>query len=193
MTNAQSDNGLLLVGVIGAAKGLKGEVRIKSFTTEPASLGAFGPLTDETGKVSFPLKIVGRHKEQMVVRIEGVKDRNAAEALNGTKLYMRRDQLPQPDEDEYYLADLVGLKAVLEDGSDWGQVILADDFGAGAVLEIALVNGPNGMVAFTQATVPEVDLKAGRMVVIPPQGLLEPGVPEPVQNGPQTGHEEEEA
>lgn len=176
-----SQNELLCVGVIGAARGLKGEVRIKSFTADPGDLAAYGALRDEAGEIRFKLKVIGRHKEQLVARIEGVNDRDAAEALNGIRLYVRRDQLPQLEDGEFYLADLVGLAAVLEDGADWGRVVLADDFGAGPVLEIELVDGKKVMVAFTLATVPEVDLEAARIVVVPPDGLMEPGQPEPAE------------
>lgn len=183
MVKTGPETELLCIGVIGAARGLKGEVRIKSFTAEPGDLAAYGLLLDEAGNPGFSLKVVGRHKEQVVARIKGVDDRDAAEALNGTRLYVRRDQLPTPDDGEFYFADLVGLKAVLQDGTPWGKVVLADDFGAGAVLEIELVDESRVMVAFTLANVPEVNLGAGRIVVVPPDGLMEPGEPEPA--GPE--------
>ena len=102
---------LVCVGVIGAAKGLKGEVRIKSFTSDPADIGAYGSLFDATGERSFLLRVVGMAKGQVIARIEGVGDRNAAEALKGTHLHVPRSALPETEDEEYYLADLIGLRA----------------------------------------------------------------------------------
>ncbi len=179
---------LICVGVIGAARGLKGEVRVKSFTAEPADIGAYGVLTDEAGKRDFGLRVIGRHKGQVVARIEGVADRTAAEALNGTRLFISRERLPKLEADEFYLADLVGLAARTEDGEPYGRVVLAEDYGAGPVLELELAGAEEGkkvMVAFTEAVVPEVDMEAQSLVIRPPEGLLEPP-------GPETGPEQEE-
>ena len=177
------------VGQVGAARGLKGEVRIKSFTDKPAAIGEYGPLTNEAGTQTFKVKVVGRHKGQVVARIEGVSDRNAAEAMNGTRLYINREKLPQLAEGEFYLTDLVGLEAETEDGKPYGRVILAEDYGAGAVLELGLApedgaeEGKKVMVAFTEAVVPSVNIKARRLVICPPDGLMEPPGPE---EGPET-------
>ncbi|MCK4938882.1 MAG: 16S rRNA processing protein RimM [Rhodospirillaceae bacterium] len=168
---------MLLVGVVGAARGLKGEVRVKSFTDNPTDIGSFGKLTDETGKACYKIKVTGKHKAEkhkgsVTARIEGVEDRTAAENVRGLKLFVRREQMPNLDEDEFYFSELVGLDAVLVDGKKWGRVVLADDFGAGPVLEIELASGKNEMVPFTLDVVPEVNLEKGLIVVVPPEGLL---------------------
>src|SRR3989339_508199 len=108
---------LICVGAIGAAKGLRGELRVKSFTTDIEALGDYGPLTDETGAKTFEVKVIGQSKGLVVVRIKGVNDRNAADALKGQTLFIERSRLPQTDEDEFYFSDLKGLKVELADGS----------------------------------------------------------------------------
>jgi 16S rRNA processing protein RimM len=168
----------LLVGVITGAQGIRGAVRIKSFTAEPASVAGYGPVTDEAGTRRFALKIVGQSKGVVIGKLAGVDDRNQAEALKGTRLYIGRDQLPPADEDEFYHADLIGLTARLVDGGTLGIVRAVHDFGAGDALDIELDGGGSVVVPFTRATVPKVDL-AGRMVLIdPPVGLFEPPGPE---------------
>ncbi len=167
-----TNESLLLVGVVGAARGLKGEVRVKSFTDNPADIGSYGELTDETGKACYKIKVTGKRKESVTARIEGVEDRTAAENVRGLKLFVRREQMPKLDEDEFYFSELVGLDAVLVDGKKWGRVVLADDFGAGPVLEVELASGKNEMVPFTLDVVPEVNLEKGLIVVVPPEGLL---------------------
>ena len=174
---------LICVGAIGSARGLKGDVRVKSFTADPNAIGAYGPLTDETGTKTFEVKVIGQQKGMVLARIKGVDDRNAAEALNGQALYISRDSLPDTDEDEYYFSDLVGLKAIHVDGSDFGEVVEAEDYGAGAFLEVATKQHGRVLVPFTKACVPNVDLESGEVVIDPPQGLLEPGVPEPQDGG----------
>ena len=171
--------GLICVGQIGSARGLKGELRVKSFTADAKAIAAYGALTDESGEQAFEIKVTGRHKEQLVVRIKGVDDRNAAEALNGQKLYMERDQLPEPEEDEFYFSDLQGLDAELPDGQPFGKVIEAEDYGGGPFLEVKAPGHGSVLVPFTKAAVPVVDLKGGKVVIDPPEGLLEPGDPEP--------------
>ena len=174
---------LICVGAIGAARGLRGELRVKSFTDDIEALGAYGPLTDETGTKTFALKVLGQQKGLVLVRIKGVDNRNAADALKGQTLYIERSRLPQTDEDEFYFSDLVGLKAELVDGSAFGDVALANDFGGGPFLEVATRDHGRVLVPFTKACVPVVDIAGGRVVIDPPQGLLEPGEPEPQGDG----------
>lgn len=172
-------DGLICVGLIGSARGLKGDLRVKSFTADAKALVSFGQLTDKTGGRAFELKPVGQHKDQMVVHIKGVDDRNAAEALNGQELYIERSRLPETEEDEFYFSDLHGLDAELPDGTPFGQVILVEDFGGGPFLEVRTSGHGNVLVPFTKAAVPNVDIAARRVVIDPPEGLLEPGDPEP--------------
>ncbi|MBL4615446.1 MAG: ribosome maturation factor RimM [Magnetovibrio sp.] len=174
----------ICVGLIGSPRGLKGDLRVKSFTANAKDIASYGKLTDQSGERSFELKVTGKHKELLVVRIKGVEDRTAAEALTGQELYAERDQLPATQEDEFYFSDLVGLDAQLPDGTPFGQVILADDFGGGPFLEVKAAGQSSVLVPFTKAAVPTVDIKAGKVVIDPPEGLLEPGDPEP-QEGSQ--------
>ncbi|MDH5187428.1 MAG: ribosome maturation factor RimM [Rhodospirillaceae bacterium] len=162
---------LILVATVGAARGLKGEVRVKSFTADPLDLGTFTELFDESGKKSYRLKITGKQKESLLARIEGVDDRTAAEKVRGLKLFVRREQMAKPQDGEFFVSDLVGLEARLQDGTLWGRVVLADDFGAGPVIEVELINGKNEMVPFTMEVVPEIDLEKGLIVVVPPEQL----------------------
>ncbi len=160
------------VGAIAAAHGIKGEVKIKAFTVDPASVGAYGPLLDETGQRRFALSAVRPNGESTVIaRVEGVSDRNAAEALRGLRLYALRSALPKAEEGEYYHHDLIGLDAVLASGESFGKVVGVDNFGAGDVIEIKPATGDSVVLPFTDETVPTVDLAAGRVVVVLPQGL----------------------
>ena len=160
---------MLLMGVIVGAKGIKGEVKIKSFTEDPEDIAAYGPLMDASGKTTFNLKIVGLSKGLPVARIKGISDRNAAEALKGTELYVSRDRLPETEEEEeYYHADLIGLPVFFQDGTKFGTILRLHDFGAGDMLEIV----PEGkgekaavLVPFTVEMVPEVDISGHRVVV----------------------------
>jgi len=165
---------LICLGVVVGARGVRGEVRIHSFTAAPADIAAYGPLCDETGERVFGLRIVGQAaKGHVIARVAGVDDRAAAEALKGLRLHVRRDALPAPEEEEYYCDDLVGLKARRVGGGDMGTVRGVHDFGAGAVIEIADSAGKGLMVPFTRQAVPEVDLAGGWLAIEPPVGLLE--------------------
>lgn len=163
-------SGLVEVGVLGAPHGVKGEMRLKSFTADPLGIQDYAPLTDKTGQRRFVIKTARLIKDDMlVVALEGVSDRNAAEALTNVTLWVPRDQLPEPDEEEFYHADLIGLVAHAPDDTVIGTVTAVHDFGAGDILDIApAVDGPSILVPFTKAIVPVVDLAAGRLTVILP-------------------------
>jgi len=163
----------LCVGIITGAQGVRGAVRIKSFTAVPEDVAAYGPLADEAGKREFALRPVGRAKGVVIATIAGVADRDAAERLKGMRLYVARDKLPAPGEEEYYHADLIGLAAVLRDGTPLGRVRAVHEYGAGDSLEVVSESGATVMVPFTRAAVPEVDLAAGRLVIEPLDGLLD--------------------
>src|SRR5262249_3302663 len=167
------------LGLITAAHGVRGLVRIKSFTAEPEGILSYGPLEDESGQRRFVLEPTGGAKGVLLVRIPGIEDRNAAERLKGLRLYLPRAKLPEPGEEEYYHADLIGLAAELPDGSALGRVRAVHDYGAGDSIEIERPEGGPVMGPFTRAAVPVVDLAGGRLVVEPPPGLLEPAEPEP--------------
>ena len=167
MTAAEA--GRLCVGVIAGAHGVRGLVRIKSFTEDPAGLTAYGPLTDEAGARRFEVTVTGRTKGVLLARIAGVNDRDAAQALCGARLYVARAALPELDEEEYYHADLIGLDAADRDGAPLGKVSAVHDFGAGDVLEIERPDGESLLVPFTKTAVPRVDPAGGRVVVEPPE------------------------
>jgi len=172
------------VGVVAGAHGVRGAVKIKSFTAEPKDVAGYGLLEDESGQERFSLRLVGEAKGVLIGWLSGVADRDRAEALRGLRLYLSRAALPPTDEDEFYHADLIGLDAVLADGTPLGQVKAVHDFGAGDTLEIERPERPPAMVPFTRAVVPIVDLEAGRLVIDPPPGLLD---------APKRRHEAEEA
>ncbi|UUX48030.1 ribosome maturation factor RimM [Nisaea acidiphila] len=161
------------LGVIVGVHGVRGLVRVKSFTEDPDDIAAYGPLKDDAGK-SYKLEVTGRAKGVLLVRIAGVGDRNAAEALKGTELLIDRDRLPEADEDEFYHADLIGLQADQVAGGTLGTVAAVQNFGAGDLLEIRLPDSRKTvLVPFDESTVPEIDLEGGRLLVDPPAGLLD--------------------
>ncbi|MDP6603499.1 MAG: ribosome maturation factor RimM [Rhodospirillales bacterium] len=171
-------NKLICVGILTGARGLRGEVRIKSFTGAVADIATYGPLTDGSGTREFRLAVSGLVKGHVVARIEGVDDRDAALALKGTRLFVARDALPEPPKDEYYHADLIGLSTVRKAGGGgpdeaFGTVSAVHDFGAGDILEIDRGDGEKIMVPFTRAAVPEVDLAGGRLIIDPPAGIVD--------------------
>lgn len=162
---------LVLLGTCGGAHGIRGEVRVRSFTAEPEEIGAYGPLRDADGRV-FTVQSARQQKNVVVVRFREITDRNAAERLNGVELFVPREALPDEGEDEFYLSDLVGLVARLTTGEVVGEIVGFHDFGAGDILEIAPEAGASLMIPFTQAAVPEVDVELGFLVVDPvPAGL----------------------
>jgi 16S rRNA processing protein RimM len=169
---------LICVGAITGARGLKGEVRIKSFTADPMGISSYGDVFDENGYISYQVRITGQAKGQLLAHLNGIEDRDAAESLKGTRLYVPKSVLPETEEDEFYFSDLVGLRADLVDGGCLGKVKQVHDFGAGAILEVVGVEAGTVMVPFTRASVPEVDKVGGRVVIDPPIGLIEPAEPE---------------
>ena len=158
----------ILVGSIAGAHGVRGQVRIKSFTDDPAAVAAYGPLSDESGQRRFDVRVTGHVKGGVIARIEGVADRSAAEALRGLRLYVPRAALPATQADEYYRVDLIGLEAELADGSRFGRIVDVQNYGAGDVLEIERPDGGTELLPFADRIVPVVDLAAGRVVVDPP-------------------------
>ena len=160
------------LGVVTGPHGVQGAVRIKSFTQEPEDIARYGSLIDGTGSC-YELRLIGAAKGVVIARLSGVENRNHAEALRGLRLYLLRSALPQTEAEEYYHADLIGLEAVLSDGTPVGRVRAIHDFGAGDTLELARPGAPPVMVPFTRAVVPSVELAAGRLVLDPPPGLLD--------------------
>jgi 16S rRNA processing protein RimM len=158
----------IVLATIGAAHGVKGEVRVKPFTADPMALAAYSRLAAEDGQ-SLEIERLRPAKAMLVVKFKGIDNRGAAERLNGMMLHTDRANLPPPAEDEFYHADLIGLEAVTEGGEPLGAVIGVHDFGAGNILEIAPSRGKSMMMPFTKAVVPIVDIAGGRLVVVPPK------------------------
>ena len=157
------------LGVIAGAHGVRGLVRIKSFTEVPLDITAYGPLGDEAGTRHFEVTAKSEAKGMVLAAVAGVTDRDAAEALKGTRLYVERAALPAPeDEEEFYHADLIGLVAEDRAGQRIGRVIAVQNFGAGDLLEIECPDGTELLLPFTKAVVPEIDLVGGRLLVAPP-------------------------
>ena len=158
------------MGRFGAPHGVRGELRLQSFTGDPLAIADYGPLTDKSGKKTFTLlNLRPQGKDMLVVRLKDVDDRDSAQALNGVELYLARDKLPAPDPEEFYLADLEGLRAETATGEPIGRVVALRNFGAGDILEIAPASGGDTlMYPFTKAVAPIIDLAGGRIVVEPP-------------------------
>jgi 16S rRNA processing protein RimM len=157
------------VGVFGAPHGVRGELRLKSHTGDPLAIGDYGPLSDDAGR-RFELTALRPVKDDiLVVRVKGVADRAAAAALTHVKLFVDRAALPDADdEEEFYHADLIGLRAETQDGAPVGTVVAVHNHGAGDILEIAPDAGETLLLPFTRAVAPVVDVAGGRIVVAPP-------------------------
>jgi 16S rRNA processing protein RimM len=164
--------GRVLVAQVGAAHGLRGEVRLWSFTEDPMAVKDYC-LESEDGTQVFAIESLRPARDFLVARFAGVSNRTAAEALRNLKLYVPRARLPQTQPEQFYHADLIGLAAVATDGSALGTVIAIHNFGAGDLIEIKPQCGPTVMVPFTDAVVPTIDLAAGRLIVDPPAGAFD--------------------
>lgn len=171
---------LVLMGAILGAHGVKGEVKVKSFTAQPAAIADYGPLLDPKRKRSFDLSIVGTSdaaKGVLIGRIAGIGDRDAAAALKGTELFVEREKLPPPSgPDEFYLADLIGLAAFDGAGKKLGEIVSVDNYGAGDLLLLVPEDGEGFVVPFAKTFVPVVDVKGGRVVLDLPADFFD--VPE---------------
>ncbi|WP_404401040.1 ribosome maturation factor RimM [Pelagibacterium halotolerans] len=164
----------ILLGKIGAAHGIKGEVRVMSYTEDPLAIADYDPLETDKPGLSISITKARVSKNLVIASVKGVTDRNAAEKLNGVSLYVSRDRLEAPGEDEFYHADLIGLAVRLEDGSELGTVTAVTNFGADDLLDVRLTGTRRSVfLPFTRAVVPEVKLAEGYVVAIPPEGWLE--------------------
>jgi 16S rRNA processing protein RimM len=166
--------GRVCLGQIGAAHGVRGEVRLRSFTTNPTAIADYGPLETEDGRV-LEIKSLRAAKDHFVATLAGVADREAAEVLTNAKLYVPRERLPEPAEaDEFYHADLIGLAVVDRAGQRLGTVMAVHNFGAGDLIEIKPDAGDKTeFVVFNAVNVPTVDIAAGKIVVDPPAEISE--------------------
>ena len=157
------------VARIGAAHGVRGAVRLWTFTEDPLAVKDYGPLMTRDGTRQFEVTHAREAKDHLVVTLKGVASRDDAERLNGLELYVPRDRLPETDDGEYYHTDLIGLVAVTTTEQPLGKVIAIHNFGAGDIIEIAPPHGATMLLPFTNAVVPTVDLASGRVVIELPQ------------------------
>jgi 16S rRNA processing protein RimM len=159
----------ICVAQIGGAHGIRGEVKLKSFTGDPMAVTEYGPLESEDRSRSFEIEVVRPAKGHLVARLRGIGDRNAAERLANVRLFVPRSRLPPPAPDEFYHADLIGLAAVTAEGVEIGSVVAVHDFGAGDILEVRpQAGGRTLLLPFADAFVPSVDIAGRRIVVAPP-------------------------
>ena len=163
------DGGYVVLGVITGAHGIRGEVKLKSFTEDPEAIATYGPLQTSLGTV-VEITALKPVKNGFVARLKGITDRNQAEALKGAELRLARAKLPLAEDGEFYHADLIGLTAETADGNDYGEIIAIHDFGAGDLLEVRLAEtGKTELIPFTQTCVPVVDIETRKVVVVPPE------------------------
>ena len=155
----------ICVARIGAAHGVRGAVKLWTFTEDPLAVRDYGPLTTKDGARQFEVTHAREAKDHLVATFKGVATREDAERLNGIELFIAREKLPATDENEYYHADLIGLAAVTSAGEPLGRVAAIHNFGAGDIIEIAPPGGPTMLLPFTNAVVPTVDLANGRVVI----------------------------
>jgi 16S rRNA processing protein RimM len=159
----------ICVARIGAAHGVRGAVKLWTFTEDPLAVKHYGPLSTKDGMRQFEVTHVREAKDHLVATLKGIATREDAERLNGIELYIARDKLPETGEDEYYHADLIGLAAVNAANEAIGRVVAIHNFGAGDIIEIAPASGPTLLLPFTNAVVPTVDLANRRVVIELPQ------------------------
>ena len=161
----------ICVARIGAAHGVRGAVKLWTFTEDPLAVKDYGPLMTKDGARQFEVTHVREAKDHLVATLKGVATREDAERLNGIELYIAREKLPETDEDEYYHADLIGLAAVNAANEPIGRVMAIHNFGAGDIIEIAPMQGPTLLLPFTNAVVPTVDIAGGRVVIELPREI----------------------
>ncbi|WP_298423745.1 ribosome maturation factor RimM [Rhodoblastus sp.] len=158
----------VLVGVFGAPHGVRGEIRLKSYMQDPLSIADYGALADEAGRAHEIVSARPLKDDMLVVRVKGVSDRDAAQKLTNQQLYLARETLPAPEDDEFYCRDLIGLRAETPEGEPLGVIVAVPNYGAGDILEIAPPAGETLLFPFTRAVVPEIDIAGGKVIVVPP-------------------------
>lgn len=180
----------ILVGRIGAAHGIKGEVRLKSFTDPAEAIADYGPLALPDGR-RLTIERMRPQGEMLVVKFREIADRNAAETLTNREVSVPRSALPAPeDEETFYHADLIGLDVVDAAGTGFGQVVAVQDYGAGDLMEIRAAGAKSFLLPFTRVCVPVVDLAGRRVVIAPPEGFFAETAPEPGEDGAGDGEDE---
>lgn len=165
--DANNDSRLIEMGVFSVPHGIRGQVKLRSFTSNPDDITAYGPLQDSHGQ-TYSINITGQAGDMLIASVEGVMDRNAAERLKNITLFLPRSALPKPKKGEYYYEDLKGLEVVTKDGAQYGTILSIHDFGAGTLVNIGLAKGGEEFMPFSAAIFPEIDIEAGRAVIDPP-------------------------
>lgn len=163
---------LVCVGQIINVHGIKGAVKIKPYLNNPLDIDSFGPLTDQQEKRLFEIKAHAQKQGVVLATIQGITDRTSAESLKGTCLYLHRDKLPKTTESEFYYIDLVGLR-VMKNEQEFGTVESVENFGAGDIINVRLLNGKVLPFDFSNATFPVVDVESGFIEINPPEGMEE--------------------
>ena len=164
---------LILVGIFGAAHGVRGELRLKSYTGDPLAIANYPRLTDESGKQTFKILSARPVKDDiLVVRVDGIADRTVAEKLTNTSIYMARADLPPADEEEFYHADLLGLRVETRDGTLIGTIANVLNFGAGDILDVRPELGDNLLLPFTKKVIPVVEIANKRVIVDMPDEVI---------------------
>jgi 16S rRNA processing protein RimM len=165
----------VLVGVIVGAHGIKGEVKLKSFTSDPLSIGRYSPLQSSSGQ-SFEITKLKAAKDDFIASLKNVSDRNEAETLKGTELFVSREKLPKLKIHEAYAHDLMGLDVMLQNGTPLGKLVAMPNYGAGDLLEVAVDgNSETILIPFTNAFVPQEDFSTGKIIVNLPDDYLDEG------------------
>jgi 16S rRNA processing protein RimM len=173
MVERARDRDWVCVAVVAAAHGLRGVLKLRCFTERPEDVAVYGPLFDRNTRRLFELQVIGPAPGGVLARAEGIEERNAAEALRGTELFVPRSALPELGPDEFYYSDLEGMEALRTDGSHFGVVHGVDNFGAGDLIEVVADDGRRLSLPFTRRTVPSIDLARRSLVVEPPEELAE--------------------
>ncbi|WP_417579123.1 ribosome maturation factor RimM [Pelagibacterium sp.] len=184
MSGRKLPENLILMGRIGAAHGIKGEVRITAFTEAPLAIADYNPLETDRPGLTISIAKARLAKNVVIATLKDISDRNDAETLNGVSLYVSRDRLEEPDEDEFYYADLIGLEVRLADGTVMGTISSIENFGSDDLLDVKRADtGKSVYLPFTRAVVPELCIADGYVVAEPPQGWLDdtPRDPEDVE------------
>ena len=162
---ADDRSGLICVGAIAGAFGVRGEVRLKSFCAVPEDIAKYGPLYTGDGKKSFAVRVAGVARRSLRVRLAGVDSREQAKAMRGTRLYAHRSRLPRTENDEYYHVDIIGLQVVDREGLARGTIRAVENFGAGDLIEVEGDDGSISLIPFTRSAVPSIDVPLGFAVV----------------------------
>ena len=161
----------ICIGKIVAAQGIKGHLKVHSFTENPRSIVDYGDITDETGN-PFPFTLISAKKNTAIITIEGITDRNQAETLIGTTLYICPSHLPTTEENEFYAHELQGLSTKDAEGTVIGTVKDIHNFGADDIIEITLSNGKDEMLPFTHQVIPEINLEEGYLTIVMPEIII---------------------